>query len=590
MADIFVSYSRTDKARVAPLVAALEAEGWSVWWDPEITPGQDFDSQIAAELETAHAVLVVWTQASVSSRWVRGEAREAADRGILVPVRFDDVKLPIDVRAIHTTDLDAWQENPQSSAFQELLRALSPLAARSGAKPGPAALKGETLPSARAAMRGQPRQVAVCVLPFANMSGDPEQEYFSDGISEDIITDLGKVSAIAITACNTAFAFKRKHVDVPQIAKQLKVSHVLEGSVRKSGNRVRITAQLIDGATGNQVWAERYDRDLSEIFALQDEISKAIVSALKVKLLPEEKTAIEARGTMNPEAYKLYMMARQYLFAGSERHRPLIVRLCQRAIEIDPNYATAWALLAIGQSNIRLLSADTGDSGWDAANRALALDPDLADAHAAKGRILADRGHYDDAVREHEIAVRLDPESYEVNCAAARCYTAMRRYDDAIRHYEKATMLNDRDFWACGMAIQCYEAKGDFEGTKRIARHTLERFEQVISTEPDHTTAMSFGVTALIALGEKERAMVWVERALLLAPPDDVNLRYNLACEFAVLGEVDRALDLLETVFAKIQNVTLPWIKIDTTLDNVREHPRFKAMIAAAEARLATAN
>jgi adenylate cyclase len=589
MADIFISYSRTDKARVAPLVAALEAEGWSVWWDPEITPGQEFDSQIVAELETAHAVLVVWTPASVSSRWVRGEAREAADRGILVPVRFDDVKLPIDVRAIHTTDLDHWQENPQSAAFQELLRALTPLASRSGGKSGALSAKAEAISASPAAMRERSRQVAVCVLPFANMSGDPEQEYFSDGISEDVITDLSKVSALAITARNTAFVFKGKHVDVAQVARQLKVTHVLEGSVRRSGNRVRITAQLIDGATGNHIWAERYDRDFSEIFALQDEISAAIVSALKVKLLPEEKSAIEARGTTNPEAYKLYLMARQYLFAASERHRPLIVRLCQRAIEIDPNYATAWALLAIGQSNIRLLSSTTGDSGWDAANRALALDPNLADAHAARGRILADQGHYDDAVHEHEIAVRLDPESYEVNCAAARCYTAMRRYEDAIRHYEKATLLNDRDFWACGMAIQCYEALGDLEGMKRIARHTLERFEQVIAAEPDHTSAMSFGVTALVALDEKERAMVWIERALLLAPPDDINLRYNLACEMAGLGDVDRALDLLEAVFEKCQSETIPWIKIDTTLDNIREHPRFKVMIAAAEARLATA-
>jgi adenylate cyclase len=589
MADIFVSYSRTDRARVAPLVAALEAEGWSVWWDPEITPGQEFDSQIANELEAAHAILVIWTPASVSSRWVRGEAREAADRGILVPVRFDDVKLPIDVRAIHTTDLDAWQENPQSAEFQELVRALGPLAGRPAGKLGAPAGKGNAPTGAQSASRERPQQVAVCVLPFANMSGDAEQEYFSDGISEDIITDLSKVSAIAITARNTAFAFKGKHVDVPQLARQLKVSHVLEGSVRKSGGRVRISAQLIDGATGNHLWAERYDRDLSEIFALQDEISSAIVFALKVKLLPEEKTAIETRGTLNPEAYKLYLMARQYLFAGSERHRPIIVRLCKRATEVDPDYAPAWALLAIGQSNMRTLSGATGDNGWDAANRALALDPNLADAHAAKGRILADQGHFDDAVPEHEIAVRLDPESYEVNCAAARCYTAMRRYDDAIRHYEKATMVNDRDIWACGMALDCYMAKGDREGQNRIARLTLERFERIIAAEPDHTTAMSFAIGALIALGERERALAWAERALLLAPPEDISLRYNLACAMALLGDNDRSLDLLESILGTLQSESLSWIRIDTGLDSVREHPRFKAMIAAAEARLAAA-
>src|SRR6202140_4256928 len=149
------------------------------------------------------------------------------------------------------------------------------------------------------------------------MSGDPEQEYFSDGISEDIITDLSKVSALWVAARNTSFSFKGKHADAPQIARQLKVSHLLEGSVRKAGGRVRITAQLIDGATGGHIWAERYDRDLSDIFALQDEISQAIVAALKLKLLPEEKQAIERRGTESVEAYDLYLMARQYLVVGN---------------------------------------------------------------------------------------------------------------------------------------------------------------------------------------------------------------------------------------------------------------------------------
>jgi len=265
MADIFVSYSRTDRARVAPLVAALEAEGWSVWWDPEISPGQDFDSLIAAELGSASAVLVVWTPTSVSSRWVRGEAREAAERGALIPVRFDEVKLPIDVRALHTIDLDAWRENPQGAEFQEIMRALSPLTGRSAGKSRAAAAEASS--TAQSVVRERARQITLCVLPFANMSGDAEQEYFSDGISEDVITDLSKVSAIAITARNTAFAYKGKHVEVPQLARQLKVSHVLEGSVRKSGGRVRIPAQLSHGATANNVWADRAEGALRCVLA-----------------------------------------------------------------------------------------------------------------------------------------------------------------------------------------------------------------------------------------------------------------------------------------------------------------------------------
>ncbi len=202
------------------------------------------------------------------------------------------------------------------------------------------------------------------------MSGDPEQEYFSDGISEDIITDLSKVSALFVVARNTAFQFKGKAVDVSQVARQLNVSHVLEGSVRKAGARVRITAQLIDGATGGHVWAERYDRDLADIFAVQDEISQAIVGVLKLKLLPEEKQAIERHGTENVEAYSLYLMARQQLLSGNigdVRREEAMIRLCSRAVEIDPAYAPAWSLMAHAQSSLRFNRGKAGDDGLAAA-------------------------------------------------------------------------------------------------------------------------------------------------------------------------------------------------------------------------------
>ena len=335
MADVFVSYARNDKARVAPLVAAIEAKGWSVWWDPEITPGQEFDDQIDAEIAAALAVLVVWTPVSVVSRWVRGEAREAAERGILVPVRFEQARLPMDVRAIHTTDIDGWGENPASPQAQEFLRALGALIARSQAS-RPA--KPASAPASSTSAKDS-RRYTICVLPFVNMSGDPEQEYFSDGITEDIITDLSKVSALGIIARNSAFMYKEKNVDILKVARELKVSHVLEGSVRKAGGRIRINAQLVDGETNSHVWADRYDRDSSDIFALQDEISEAIVKALKLRLLPEEKKAIEQRGTSNAEAHNLYLMARQTYITGQEydaRAAEAIIRLCARATRDRP--------------------------------------------------------------------------------------------------------------------------------------------------------------------------------------------------------------------------------------------------------------
>ena len=580
MADVFVSYARADKARVAPLVAAIEAKGWSVWWDPEITPGQEFDDQIDAEIDAAKAVLVVWTPTSVASRWVRGEAREAAERGVLVPVRFEQARLPMDVRAIHTTDLDGWGENPASAQAQEFLRALGVMIARSQA-----AQAAKSASAAGASSGKDSARYTICVLPFVNMSGDPEQEYFSDGITEDIITDLSKVSALNVVSRVSAFSFKGKPVDVGQVARALKATHVLEGSVRKSGKRVRITAQLIEAATDSHLWAERYDRDMDDIFALQDEISEAIVKALKLTLLPAERQAIERRSTTNSEAYKLYLMARQYNATGNSRHREVTVRLCKRAIEIDPNYARAWALLSVSQSNKALLALE-GESGWDAAERALALAPDLAEAHAAKGRVLGDAGRYDESLAEHAIALELDPEAYEVNSAAARCFIALHRYREAIECLEKAAAAIETDFWALGMSITCHEALGDREAAARAAQRTLARVERTIVAEPDHGLALSFGVTALAVLRENDRAKEWANRAMLL-DPENYNLMYNLACGMIKLGEMDEALKLLDPVFRDAQVQSLNWWRVDADLDPLRDDPRFKAMVATAEARLA---
>ena len=435
----------------------------------------------------------------------------------------------------------------------------------------------------------QPRKLSICVLPFANMSGDVEQEYFSDGISEDIITDLSKVSALSVVARNTAFTFKNKSVRIPQVARELGVSHVLEGSVRKAGGRVRITAQLIDGVAGDHVWAERYDRDLNDIFALQDEISEAIVAALKLKLLPEEKKAIEHRGTDNVEAYNLFLMARQYSVIaslGDARMAESIMRLCRKAIEIDPNYARAWALIAATQVNLRFYMGLQGDDGLAAAERAIALDPNLAEAHAAKAVVLTFSTQHDAALVEVEQALRLDPESYEANKAAARLYYTMRNHAAAIPHFEKAAAIMETDYWASGMLNHAYNHAGDPAAAHRAAQRTLARTEKIIAQDPNNGSAMGFAIDALAKLGESERAKNLMERALLL-DPGNMNMRYNLACILIIdLHDVDAALELLEPLYREVSLSLLNWSKSDSDLDSIREHPRHQAMVAAAEARL----
>jgi adenylate cyclase len=435
---------------------------------------------------------------------------------------------------------------------------------------------------------------SICVLPFANMSGDPEQEYFSDGISEDIITDLSKISALHVVSRNTAFTFKGKAVDVGQVANQLKVGHVLEGSVRKAAGRVRITAQLIDAANDSHLWAERYDRDLNDIFAIQDEISHAIVDALKVKLLPEEKEAIEQHGTENVDAYNLFLMARRTYTTGYEgdaRRLDAITRMCRRAVEIDPNYADAWVLIALAEMLLRSsVGRQGGDGGLAAAERALELNPDLAEAHAVKARLLSEENRYDEAFREIDIALQLNPESHQVNKCAGILRFRQKQIKEAAAYWEKAVTLEEGDFGSAGMLVTSYTVLGDHEGAQRAAKITLERCDKILARDANNVASIGHGSMARAVLGQHELAKEWMERALLV-DPDNLTMRYNFVCTLAnYLNDKDAALEMLGPAFEQTGRGLVNHAKIDPDLDGIRDDPRFKEMLAAAEERLKSAS
>jgi adenylate cyclase len=436
----------------------------------------------------------------------------------------------------------------------------------------------------------EPKQSAsVCVLPFANMSGEPEQEYFSDGISEDIITDLSNVSALSVVARNTSFGFKGQSPDVKEVALKLGVSHVLEGSVRKAGDRVRITAQLIDGAKGDHVWAARYDRDLTDIFAIQDEISKAIVDALRVKLLPAEKKAIENRGTSNVDAYDLYLMARQQWISGTfgtVRREQSIVRLCKEATQLDPEYAEAWALMGLAQLELRF-SHGHDDNALSSAERALEIDPGLAEAHCIKARYLEEEGRTEEAEKQIRTALKLDPESWEVNREAARMLFRHGHVREAIPYFEKAGSLNDIDWHNPFMLVCCYDSIGDQAEMRRAATTARERVQQAIAMDPTNGTALACGAHVLASLGDNDRSRQWLRRALLL-DPDNLIVRYNTACTYLRrLGDPEEALEIFQTFFEKVTSATWIWhADADPDLDEIRSDPRFEKVIALAKQRL----
>jgi adenylate cyclase len=579
MTDVFVSYARPDEPQAKRVADALIALGYQVWRDDELPAHRAYADVIEERLKSAKAVVVLWSAESSKSQWVRAEADAARSAGSIVQAILDGTIPPMPFNQIQCADLSAWNGDVDTAGWRKLAASVEALA-------GPVqALAPKRTGSSRS------HQVSVCVLPFSNMSGDVEQEYFSDGISEDITTDLSKVSALAVTARNTAFQFKGQSVDVSDVAKRLGVSHVLEGSVRKAGARVRITAQLIDGATGDHVWAERYDRDLTDIFAIQDEISKAIVDALKLKLLPAEKRAIENRGTSDADAYNLYLMARQYWITGDfgdRRREEKVIRICQRAVELDPDYPQAWALMGLAQANLRhgFVRDEECEDGSVAAEKALELDPNIAEAHLPKAWRLAEEGRHEEANAELAVALELNPESWEVNKEAARLFYRQRRLDDAAWHLEKATRVMKADYHGLGMLLAYFTSKGDSEAVARTARRTLDQVERVLAANPDNGAAIAAGVSSLAILGKTDRAREWIERGLLV-DADNLQMRYNLAWALnCVFHDAEAAIDMLKPVMESAGANIVRLAANDPNLDNLRDDPRFSAMMKAAKERV----
>jgi adenylate cyclase len=572
MSHVFVSYARSDETLASLIADGLRDGGFEVWRDDELPAHRPYAEVIEERVIGAKAVVVLWSAEAAKSQWVRAEADSARSALTLVQASIDGTVPPMPFNQIQCADLKAWDGQRTSPGWRKLIASVSELA---GAP-------------ADASPREKSREVSVCVLPFQNMSGDVEQEYFSDGISEDITTDLSKVSALEVIARNTAFTFKGQSVNVCEVARKLGVTHVLEGSVRKVGNQVRITAQLIDGRSGGHVWADRYDRDLTDIFTIQDEISKAIVRALKVKLLPEEKKAIEQRGTNSAEAYNFYLLARQYWVTGNHgdaRREERVMRICSRAVEIDPYYAQAWALLAIAQSSLRYGFGQEVDDGYAAAHTALAIDPSIAEAHLPMLKRLLERGQFDAAARELEAAIRLGPDSWEVNKEAGRFYLNKRDVPTATRHYEKAAELMETDFHAWAMLSTCYQALGETEKLREAAKRMISQSQLAVQQDPSNGAALGILAGGYAILGEKEKTREWIDRALLV-DPDNINMRYNFACVLSIMRDTDAALKMLQSALALSGAYQVRVTETDTDFDNIRDDPRFQKILADAKKRL----
>ena len=422
---------------------------------------------------------------------------------------------------------------------------------------------------------------SIAVMPFNNMSRDPDQEFFSDGITEDIITDLSKVSGLFVVGRNTSFMYKGKTVQLQQVAAELGVKFILEGSVRKAGERVRVTGQLIDGATGGHLWADRFDRDLTDIFAIQDEITKSIVAQLKIKLLPTEKKAISKAPTQNVEAYTHYLKGREFFHNMTKAFLLLARRMFVKATEADPLYARAYAGIANCDSRLNgwYNVAKSPEEILATAGKAIALDPNLSEAHAARGVALANSNRGEEAAEAFERALKLDPNSFDANLSYARFCVTEDKPERAIELFLRAIEIQPDDSQAPMLSYVVFRALGRTEEAEKYGRLGLKRAEEALRAHPESSRPAQIGACVLAGLGENERAMEWLEHALAI-DPDDNNTRYNASCTYAQMGQIDRAIDMLEIWGEQAGADHITWFRHDADLDPVRSHPRYPALLA----------
>lgn len=460
------------------------------------------------------------------------------------------------------------------------LERTAPLAAEPPPTPMPAPVAEPVPASATPTTPASDGRRTIAVLPFVNMSGDTENEYFSDGIAEEILNLLTQLPQLKVASRTSSFAYKGKDFGIADVSRDLGVTTVLEGSVRKAGERVRITAQLIDTGSDSHLWSETYDREMKDVFTIQDDIAHSIVKALRVTLTPQERRAIQSVATSDPEAYDYYLRGRSYMYSMARRDYEHAIRMFEQAIGVDSKYALAYAGMADAYSHLYRYAEATPDNAARAnraSEQAVVLDPESAEAHASRGLALLIGERYDDAEAEFETAISKNPNLFDAWYYYGLASSSRADHEKAARMYARAAEVNPNDFQVPMFLAQTLASLGRKQEEMRIRLGALNTLERHIKLNPHDTRALYFAAQDLWRVGEKERAAVMAEQALKQAQDEPVVL-YNLACFYVEQDDHERALDLLERAIS-LGWGDRPWMENDSDLDPLHEHPRFRALL-----------
>ena len=444
--------------------------------------------------------------------------------------------------------------------------------------------------AATRAARSQPAEVpaaaekSLAELYFENQSASKEDEYFRDGITEDIITQLSKIKELRVFSRSAVLAFRDKGLAAPQIGAQLNAPYVLEGSLRRAGNRLRITAQLVETRTGHSVWAERYDRLMEDVFAIQDEIAQSIAEALQLALSDKEKRDIDRAPTANVQAYDYYLRGRQYFHQHRRKSLNFAKQMFAKAIAIDPYYARAYAGVADCCSYLYEWWEPTEANYREAdgaSHRALELDPESAEAHASRALALSINKRYDEAEKEFDAAIRRNPKLFEPYYFYGRTLFSLGRLAEAAQMFEQASRVNPDDFQALALLVPTYRGLGKASEAESAYRRALPLMEKHLELHPDDARAVYFAAGIYAQMGQRERASQWAGRAREM-DPEEPSILYNVACVYSLLGQADTALDCLEEAVAHGFS-DRQWLMHDSDFDALRNNPRFQALLKRME-------
>ena len=420
---------------------------------------------------------------------------------------------------------------------------------------------------------------SIAVLPFADLSAERDQEHFSDGVAEEILNALSKVGGLHVPARTSCFAFRGANVDAREIGKRLGVETLLDGSIRKAGKRVRISVQLIDANNGYQLWSERFDREIEDIFAIQDEIARSVLESLGLALTGREKFRFLKPSTANIEAYEFYLRGRKLYHKWTRQSVAFARQMFERAVKIDPSFAAAWAGLANTYVDLFRWGRKPRDleQAQHASEHALKLGPHSAEAHVSAGQALAIQRRFSEAAIAFDRAITEDPTLFETYYLYGRMLFESGDVEKAVKMFEKTQAVRPDDFESRVLYAQALTELGRQDEARRAHQLAVEFIEKHLELDPDEARAYSLGASVLIRLGQSERSKQWTQQAMALAPNDPLIL-YNAACNFALFGETDHALDGLERAIEAGVAVG-DWIKHDPDFENLHSHPRFQAIV-----------